>query len=138
MRKEKGITLISLVLYIIVMIVVIAVMTNVTTNFYININNMQLAKEDILEFNTFNTCFLKEIKSENNQIDSISPNYVLFSSGNSFSLNNNSIYYNNTIICKNVQEFECFCDQENNKIINVRVKMDNFEKSMKYKLEKIY
>lgn len=138
MKKEKGITLISLILYIIVMIVVIVVMMNVTTNFYTNINNMQLAKEDILEFNTFNTNFLKEIKLENNEIDSISKNYVLFSSGNSFSLSNNSIYYNNTRICKNVQEFECFLDEENSKIINIRVKMNNFEKSMKYKLEKIY
>lgn len=138
MYKEKGITLISLIVYIIVIIIVIGVMSAITTNFYANINDMQLAKEDILEFNTFNTYFLKEVKASNNKLDSTEGSYILFSSGNSFSLMNNCIYYNDTAICTGVQEFECSKDEQDSNIINVRVKLNNFEKSMKYKIEEIY
>ena len=132
MYKEKGITLVSLILYVIVMIIVIGVMGSITKNFYNNINNVTIAKEDILEFNTFNTYFLKEIKSENNKIDSIDKNYILFSSGDSFSLNNNSIYFNNTKICKDVEKFECLKDEHSKDVINIRLKFRNFEKKMKY------
>ena len=138
MYKEKGITLVSLILYVIVTIIVIGVMSAITTNFYNNINYIQLAKEDILEFNTFNTYFLKEIKLKSNNIDSIENNYILFSSGNAFSLYNNSIYYNDIIVCKGVQEFNCSKDEENDNVINIRVKLNNFEKFMKYKIEEIY
>lgn len=113
-------------------------MSAITTNFYSNINEVQMSKEDILEFNTFNTYFLKEIKQKENKIDSIDKNYILFSSGNAFSLNNNCIYYNDTVVCKGVQEFECSKDEENNNVINVRIKLNSFEKNMKYKIEEIY
>ena len=138
MYKESGITLISLILYVIIMIIVIGIMSSVTRNFYNNINNVQIAKEDILEFNTFNTYFLKEVKSVNTTIDSINTDYILFSSGNSFSLNNKSLYFNDTKICKDVEEFECSIDEKNSNIINVKLKFRNFEKNMKYKIEKIY
>ena len=138
MYKESGITLLSLVLYVIIMIIVIGIMSSVTRNFYTNINSVQIAKEDILEFNTFNSYFLKEVKSANTNVDKVDPNYILFSSWNSFSLNDNSIFFNDTKICKDVQKFECSTDENDKSIIKIKVKFRNFEKDMKYKIEKIY
>ena len=96
MKSNKGITLVSLVIYVIVMIIVIGVMGAVSSNFYKNTNSMQVDTEEILEFNKFNTYFLKEIKAPKNTVDTIGNEgeYILFESGNSFSFSNNIIYYN--------------------------------------------
>ena len=96
MKQEKGITLVSLIMYVAVMIIVLAVMSSVITNFYKNNQSLDARVEEILEFNKFNTYFLKEIKLYNNNIDSIKSEdgktYILFSSGNSFLFDMNKIY----------------------------------------------
>jgi len=80
----------------------------------------------------------------NNQLDSISDdnNYILFKSGNSFSFNNNMIYYNNIKICEGVQslEFKLGKDGDNldDTIIYVMINFKNFSKAINYKIENIY
>ena len=58
MKEQKGITLVSLIIYIVVMIIVIAVMGTIVKQFYENTNEVQQDTEDILEFNKFNTYFI--------------------------------------------------------------------------------
>ena len=59
MRKENGITLISLLVYVTVMIIVIGALNIIINEFYNNNNTIQEGTEEILEFNKFNTYFLK-------------------------------------------------------------------------------
>lgn len=143
MKKDKGVTLVSLVVYIVVMSIVIAVMSAIISNFYKNTTTVQGSIEEIIKFNKFNMYFLKEVKSNDNSIDSISENYILFSSGNSFSILNNAIYYNNIQICEEVDNImfettENELELEKRTIIKVALKIGTFEKTINYKIENIY
>lgn len=146
MKKEKGITLISLVVYVIVMIIVLATMSLITTQFYSNTQVLQGNVEEILEFNVFNNYFLKEVKTTDNKVEELenveSNKYILFSSGNSFSLLNKAIYYNDKKICDGVQNVIFSLgkngDGQDNTIINVTVDFSNFSKTINYKIENIY
>lgn len=137
MKKENGITLISLVVYIIVMAIVLVIMGSIIANFRNNTETVQANIQQLVEFNKFNSYFLKEVKITNNKVDDLkSNNYILFTSGNSFSILNNAIYYNNVKICDGVQKMQISLDGEN--IINVTLGLADFTKSIKYKLESIY
>ncbi len=145
MKNQKGITLVSLLVYIIVMIIIIGGLSTISYNFYRNTQALEVDTEDIVEFSNFNEYFIKEIKKANNKIDNISEDgtYIVFTDGNSFMLNNKSIYYNQIEISKNVNslKFEYDKDEENNEItdiIKVSVEYSNYSKQMKYKLEEIY
>ena len=145
MKNQKGITLVSLLVYIIVMIIIIGGLSTISYNFYRNTQALEVDTEDIVEFSNFIEYFIKEIKKANNKIDNISEDgtYIVFTDGNSFMLNNKSIYYNQIEISKNVNslKFEYDKDEENNEItdiIKVSVEYSNYSKQMKYKLEEIY
>lgn len=142
MKKNKGITLVSLLIYVIVMTIVIVVMSSIINKFYKSTDTITADTEDIIEFNKFNTYFLKEIKKNNNKVDNIQNNYILFTSGNSFSLVNKKIYYNNIEICNGVNEFKMALgkdgDGQDNTIINISVTLNNFKKTINYKIENIY
>lgn len=144
MKKEQGITMVSLVIYIAVMTIVIALMSKIITNFYKNTDTVQGNIQEIVEFNKFNSYFLKEVKIANNKVDYISfdNNYILFTSGNTFSYSNNKIYYNGVKICENVQRMKISLgkngDGLDNSVVRVILKFENFNKSMNYKIENIY
>lgn len=64
MRKEKGVTLTGLVLYILFFTVSLALVVTLSQNVYGNlgkVNNNTMSSE---EFNKFNTSFVKDIKSQ--------------------------------------------------------------------------
>jgi len=140
MRKNNAITMVSLVIYVAVMMVILGVMTSIITTFYNNTETVQGNVQDIVQFNKFNSYFLKEVKANNNKVDHISNDnsYILFTSGNSFSISNNTIYYNNIKICDNVQSLRFTLEQYTEDIINVTLNFGNFNKSIRYKLENIY
>lgn len=137
MKKEKGITLVSLVVYIVVMTIVIGVMSSIISNFYKNTDAVQGNVEEIVKFSKFNNYFLKEVKTKDNKVDSISTDYILFTSGNSFSISDNVIYYNNLEICDEVKSMEITAGADET-IINVKISFNNFNKSINYKIEEIY
>lgn len=145
MKNEKGITLSSLVIYIIVMIMVIGVMTRVSLMFYNNTENLNDNTKDIIEFNNFNNYFVKEIKTANNKIDTIAEDgtYILFNTGNSFSMKNNGIFYNDLEIAKNVKNinFKYYTNSEGieeKDIVTANIEFNNYSKQINYKVESIY
>ena len=144
MKNQKGITLVSLVLYVIIMTIVLGVMSVILDSFYNNTEAVQGNVQEIVEFNKFNNYFLKEVKKHNNKVDSISNEYILFKSGNSFSLLNDAVYYNSIKICDNVQrlQFTLVKDNEDEEdeysIISVTLLFAHFSKTMNYKIENIY
>lgn len=143
MKKEKGVTLVSLVVYIVTMSIVISIISSIISNFYKNTTTVQGSIDEIIKFNKFNTYFLKEVKAIDNRIDSVSEKYILFSSGNSFSISNNIIYYNSRQICEGVdsilfETIENELELEQRTIIKVTLKIGTFEKIINYKIENIY
>lgn len=146
MKSQRGITLVSLVIYIIVMSIVLIVMNSIIANFYNNTESTKASVEEMVEFNKFNNFLLKEVKLPQNGVDKIEKdneqNYILFTTGNSFSMYNNSIYYNNIKICNNVKDMTIKKgedgDGKDETIINVTLDFENFSKTMNYKIENIY
>ena len=138
MKKEQGVTLISLMVYVIVSSMILLVMTVIIHQFYQNADNLEAKTEDILAWNKFNTYFIKEIKQPNNAVDTINGNYILFATGNSFSLLSDKLYYNNTKICDNVVSFGISKQVNEDNILNVTLQIGEFTKNMQYKVEEIY
>lgn len=142
MREEKGITLTSLVIYVIVMVIVIGVMSSIINHFYNNTGDVHAAVQEIVEFNKFNTYFLKEVKLQGNAVDKFNEigekPYILFTSGNSFMFDNNKIYYNNIEICKNVKNVSFKSVTADNTVITAELSFENYSKSINYKIESIY
>lgn len=136
MKSQNGITLSSLIIYIIVMIMVIGVMARVSTMFYNNVNKLDNRTIEISKFNNFNTYFVKEIKLPNNGIDKIENNYILFKSGNSFLYQNQNIYYNDLMIVDNVKNL--VFTRESESVINLNISFEEYSKQIKYKIEEIY
>ena len=145
MKNEKAITLVSLIIYILVMLLVIGIIGSVLAMFYNNTNNFDDETKDIIEYDKFNSYFVKEIKTANNSIDQISDDgtYIIFTTGNSFLFKDNKIFYNDLEITKNVKNFnfKYYTDSNNkqdNTIVTVTVNFENYTKKMNYKIEEIY
>ena len=145
MKNENGITLVSLVIYILAMLIIIGIMGKVSIMFYENYNDLDDDVKDIVEYNKFNSYFIKEIKSANNSIDKISTDgtYILFTSGNSFTFRNNKIFYNDLEIAEDVTElkFSKYLDSNqkvDNTVVTVEINFKNYSKKMNYKIEEIY
>lgn len=79
MKKEQGITLISLILYVILMTFVVAGVSVVTSAFYTNVNEFDKESEYAVSFAKFNMYFLNDIKNDDVKVESIGDNYIILS-----------------------------------------------------------
>lgn len=114
MMNDKGITLISLIIYVIGMTIVVAIISVVTAFFYKNINVKEINDSTILQYSKFSSIFLDEINKENNRIIDCKTyqendnkiSYIIFSSGNQYTYKgeNKSIYKNKIRICTEIED----------------------------------
>lgn len=100
MKSDKGITLVSLVIYIAVFTIVVSTMAVLSSYFY---RNMHLIKDDasyVVEYNKFNMFFIQDVK--NNTTATIDNNVIKFEDGTIYEYKSNSIYRNEKEIATNV------------------------------------
>ena len=121
MRTDKGLTLISVTIYIIVMLMIVAIITVLTSYFYKNIDIRSTNQNLNQQYTKFNSYFIKEVNTKGNKvIDIQSPiplkedidtqkntdkqNYIMFSSGNQYTYipENKGIYMNKVKIAQNI------------------------------------
>ena len=68
MKSEKGVTLISVIIYVIAMLIIIAVITVLTSYFYTNVD-INSASEDLnQQYTKFNSYFTEEVNRKGNKI----------------------------------------------------------------------
>lgn len=79
MKKEQGITLITLILYVILMTFVVAGVSVVTSAFYTNVNEFDKESEYAVSFAKFNMYFINDIKNEDVQVESVGDNFIILS-----------------------------------------------------------
>ena len=103
MKKENGITLISLSIYIIGLFIIIAIVTVITNFFYQNVVKMEDSSNSVAEYSKFNMAFLQEVKEYDNSVTDIGSNYVVFKSGNQYMFLDNKIYKNKIAIVDTVK-----------------------------------
>ncbi len=147
MKSDKGITLNSLIIYIIGMLIVITLISTLTTFFSKNISTKDM-NSNTLQYTKFSSVFLTEINSKGNKVVQCKTtgegankvSYIVFSSGNQYTYmgENKSIYKNKIKICEDVTE--CNFSYDNNmQEITLGFKTDTIdltgEDSIIYKLQ---
>lgn len=143
MRTQRGVTLTSLIIYIIGMVMIISIVSVLTTYFYKNVKNVVTDINPITEYTRFNSYFTSEINKKNIKILDYSnnggQNYIVFDNGTQYTFveSNLGIYRNNVKICKEVIECTFTPSIENgNDIITVMMKISGKEYTNKYTLKK--
>ena len=62
MKSQKGITLTSLAIYIVLIFIVLGILATITANMQKGINDSNKSGAEIAEINKFNMYFLQEVK----------------------------------------------------------------------------
>lgn len=106
MKSEKGVTLTSLILYIMVATIVIGTMAVISSDFFSNVDKTKNQNEYAEEFNKFNMFFIQDVK--NNNSAEVSDTQITFNDGNTYIYNSTkkNVTRNGTIIAKNIQNLQ--------------------------------
>ena len=143
MREERGVTLISLITYMIVLLVAISVITLITNFFINNMNEVENDSKGISWINKFDLLFLSDIKQENISIYKIdTENYIILEKSNGTDIQ--YIYQDNTIYriengedkIKLIEDIEEFSIRSQNNEIELSIKVEEYETTKHYKLGK--
>lgn len=139
MKSQKGITLISLTIYITAMTVVIAVMAIISSYFYTNVDETSKNIEPLTEYTKFNNFFTDEVNHMNIKVIDCKESYVVFSNNIQYSYipENKGIYRNNVKICRNVESCTFSRKNQNQKdiIVVTMILSDNEPRTMEYTLK---
>lgn len=122
MKSNSGLTTTSIIIYVIAMLIVVGIVATITSFFYTNINNMNDNSNNISEITKFHMYFLEETTKENNKINQINSTSISFTSGNTFTFQDNSIYFNHIKICENIENLQFSKEEVNEKqVVNVLI-----------------
>lgn len=112
MKSEKGVSLVSLIIYLIAMTIAVGIVARISNYFYRNINILDTSLTSSEEFLNFNAYITKEVNIKGNELQTIGEReissgrmkYLIFSkTGNQYGFINNEIYLNQVKICSNLK-----------------------------------
>lgn len=149
MRNQRGITMASLGIYIVVCMIVVAMLATITSNYKSAIKDMDDDSEYAAEYSKFNLYFLEEAKNSANkepEITSETNNYnsIKFQTGNEFKydIQKKILYLNKNTgekikLIKKVESCTFDKNSKNGKnVITVNIKIGKTEeRELKYVLE---
>lgn len=119
MKSEKGVTLTSIMIYIITLTVAVLIIGRITIYFYKNMNAVAANASAAAEYTKFNSYFTNEINVEGNEVVLCDENhnYIIFSkTENQYTFQNGSIYMNKTKISKDVTSCSFYYDEATQEI----------------------
>ena len=139
MKTEKGITLISILIYVIAMVIVIAVIASLTGYFYTNIDINTESQDISKQYTKFNSFFTDDINKSGNiiidsDIESENP-YIVFANKNQYTFikNNKPISFNRIKIATNIDKCTFETQIKNGKnVIIVNIEAKDFQKTTEY------
>ena len=137
MKSEKGITLISVTIYVIVMAIVIGIIAVISGFFYKSIDGVDQTVP-AQEFTEFNRYFSDEINRDGIEIISCESNYVVFNNNveYTFVAGNKGIYRNGVKICRDIEDCTFTKGSENGKTtVTVQMIISGRVMSTKYVLQ---
>ena len=144
MKTNKGITLTSLVIYVIAMVIVVTTISTISSYFYNNIDDVNSETDSSMAYTEFNMYFTQEINTKENYpvLVSDGAEYIVFSkTGNQYTFKNNAIYKNQIKICDDISSctFEESKTDESSEItdlVKVYIKTTgNLEYTNTYKIQ---
>ena len=136
MKKENGITMLSLIIYVLLMIFVVAAISNITASFYKNVNDFDTESESAVAYSKFNMFFLNDIKKDNIEIEDYKDNYIILALNGEeiqYSIQNNALYRNKEKICENVNNASITVNDGNK--ITINLKIGDYKKVTTYVIE---
>ena len=135
LKSEKGITLTTLVVYIIVMLIVVGIMSTISTFFYKNLGIVRDSAKYASEFDKFNSYIVKDVK--NNTDFKIDDNIITFEDGTTYVYNaeDEGLYRGKMKIATNVKSFSAskktiFINSVNKQILTVNIIIGNSSKNL--------
>lgn len=141
MKSQKGVTMLSLVIYVASFMLVTGIIGAITTYFY---NNMKIIDTSIgssAEYNKLNLYIAKQTKNDgvtvkNNPEDENNITFVhTDGTQNTFVKKGDLLYYNYTKLCSNVEEFKINIDESTGKtVVNIYFQVSGKAFSTKYVL----
>lgn len=154
MRSNRGITVTSLIIYVIGLVVMIGIMSTFTNYFYKNVDEIVTKESAQDQYSKFLTYVTNDVNSKNLKFFKVgnegTSRYAIFKflddTEHQYILNNNKIYFINTdqvdkkkvVLCKNVtkvtDEIEIFTYSEDNLTINLKINGSIFSNKLSIKL----
>ena len=138
MKNNRGITLVSLIAYIILAIMVIGMLTTISMHFKNNLSAVTDKSAKHTEFDKLNLQLLKETKTEDNLIDTsqTTAKKVVFSNGNTYTYlpNDKTVYLNDNIkIAENISSCTFAVTEVNNRQkLTATVEIDGIKRITEY------
>ena len=132
--NNKGITLISLTMYVVGITFVIIAVATLTSFFYNNIVDLRDSTDSLSEFDKFNVAFLKEVKNDEVSVINIEKTKITFSNGVTFQFQDNGIYRNYVKICEQIKDCQ-FSSTTMGENIFIKVYLEigtDFAKTLEY------
>lgn len=121
-KNQKGITLVSLITYLIGLVAIIGIIAVITSFYSKNVATMNNVSEVNSEFNKFDTKMIQETKTAGNQILEVSSTTIKFKNGNTYTYADNRIYQNAITVSKYVKDFAINYTQDGKKqILNIYI-----------------
>lgn len=105
MKSEKGITLISLTIYVIVMLIVVGIASMFSSFFFKDVKLISNIVSPVTEYTNFNSYFSEEVNHENIKVLECKENYIVFNNYVQYTFvpENKAIYRDNVKICEDVE-----------------------------------
>ena len=141
MKSQKGVTLMSLVVYVIVILVALTMLATITASFRSAVDNVDEDAETIADYNRFNMYILKEVKKTGNNIIECTDTDVKFSTGAEYKYEENTIYLlendKKIALVEDITECKFAKKDENGKVsLQVDIKIGNQDKkTVEYTLQ---
>lgn len=138
MKSQRGVTITSLVVYVIAITIIVSIMAVLTTNFYKNINDSNSNIEPYVEYTKFNTYFTEDTNKNGIKIFDCTENYIALNDEVQYTYvsENKAIYKNKVKICKNVTSCRFSTEIKNGKeVIKVEFAIGGKEYTNSYTLK---
>lgn len=153
MKSQKGVTLISLTVYIIVMTIVVGTVSLISSYFYTDIKDKANTVEPLVQYTRLNSFLTEEINRpnikvleckttyiDNDQAKGIETSHIVFDNGVQYTFvsKNQGIYRNQAKIAEQIKSCSFTQDMENARTkitVNVQAEKNNFNKTQNYSIK---
>lgn len=138
MKSEKGVTIISLIIYVIVLSIVIGMVAIISGAFMDSVDDAEMYTDPIEQYTTFNSYFSEEVNHPGLEVSQCEDDYILFSNGVQYSFisENRGIYKDKVKICRNIDNCNFSQLIENGKtVIIVEFSVEGQSRTTKYTLK---
>lgn len=123
MKSERGVTVASIMIYLVAFTMVVIAVGRITSYFYKNMDHVTSDATSNSEYIKFNTYFTEEINIEGNEVELCEKSYIVFSkTKNQYTYQNGSLYRGKSKISKDVEFCEFYYDKSTKEIyVNLKI-----------------